>query len=286
MSQQQQEQNTSIYSSETVYRPPTEENSALLEVALGCSWGKCTFCDFAKDRFVIHPLPKIIQNLQVLGMVCPEKTRLFLLGENAFVLSTQMLLDIIDAANTYMPEVTEFAMYARVDDVLRKSPQELRQLRERGVCDLHIGIESGSDSILAMVNKGVTSSDMLQATRRLDEAGIGYYFTVILGLGGKAYRNLHALETSRLINQTHPKEIWCLALKIWPDTPLEKQAKRGEFERMTHREMLLEERILLENLTVENCNFTDTTVLNRFTIAGRLPEQKGELLRAINLLLG
>ena len=215
----------------------------------------------------------------------PDKKRLFFLGENAFGLSFDKLKQIIGMANAFMPNVKEFAMYARVDDVLRKTPEELRQLREMGVCDLHIGIESGSDSILLMMNKGVTSFDMIQAFQKLDKAGIGYYVTIILGLGGKAYRNLHAMETVRLLNRLHPKCIWALKLKVWDKTPLDKMVKRGEFEPMSNRDILFEERMLLEGLTLDDCFYMDTTVLDKYTIQGYLPEGKEQMLGMINRLL-
>lgn len=275
----------SIYTHEEIYRPPQEDSSACLEVALGCSWGKCLFCDFAKDKFQIHSMAKIEWNLRMLGRLEPDKKRLFFLGENAFVLSFDQIKQIIGMANTFMPNVKEFAMYARVDDVLRKTPEELRQLREMGVCDLHIGIESGSDSILLMMNKGVTSFDMIQAFQKLDKAGIGYYVTIILGLGGKAYRNLHALETVRLLNRLHPKCIWALKLKVWDKTPLDKMVKRGEFEPMSNRDILFEERMLLEGLTLDDCFYMDTTVLDKYTIQGYLPEGKEQMLGMINRLL-
>lgn len=148
---------------------------------------------------------KIEWNLRMLGRLEPEKTRLFLLGENAFCLSFEQLSQIFALAKTFMPNVREFAMYARIDDVLRKTPEELRQLREMGLSDLHIGVESGSDPILLWMNKGVTSFEMLQAFKMLDRAEIGYFITIILGLGGKYYRNLHAIETANLLNRIHPK---------------------------------------------------------------------------------
>lgn len=277
---------SSIYTHEEIYRPPQEEGSACLEVALGCSWGKCLFCDFAKDKFCIHPIAQIEWNLRMLGRLEPEKTRLFLLGENAFTMSFEQLKKIIELTHTFMPNIKEFAMYARIDDVLKKTPEELYQLKEMGVCDLHIGVESGSDPILLMMNKGVSSFDMIQAFKMLDAAGIGYYITIILGLGGKNYRNLHALETARLLNRLHPKCIWALKLKVWKNTPLEKMVKKGEFTPMTDWEILLEERILLESLTLEDCFYMDTTVLNRFTIQGFLPSGKELMLQTINRLLG
>lgn len=276
----------SIYTHEEIYRPPQEESSACLEVALGCSWGKCLFCDFAKDKFCIHPMSKIEWNLRMLGRLEPEKKRLFFLGENAFVMSFEQLKQIIEMAHTFMPNVTEFAMYARADDVLRKTDEELRQLREMGLCDLHIGVESGSDPILLMMNKGVTSFDMLSAFKKLDAAGIGYYVTIILGLGGKEYRNLHALETAKLLNRTHPKCIWALKLKLWENTPLMKMAQRGEFTPMKNWEILVEERMLLDELCVTDCFYMDTTVLDKFTIQGFLPEGKEMMIHTIDRFLG
>lgn len=276
----------SIFSHDTIYIPPHEEQSAPLEVALGCSWHRCRFCDFAKDEFRIHPMEKIEQNLWILSQFHPETKRLFLLGENAFVMSFQQLSRIFDLRDTYMPWAKEVAMYSRVDDILRKTEDELRILHERGLQALHIGMESGSDSILKQMNKGVTTFDMLEAFRKLERAGIDYYLTIIMGLGGWTFSRLHAVETARLLNQTHPKNIWCLKLKLWEDTPLYKDYKKGLFDMMTPEEILAEERILLENLTVTDCLFEDTTVLDKYTLVGMLPEKKKDLLEAMKILLG
>lgn len=275
----------SLFSHDTIYIPPHEETSAPLEVALGCSWHKCRFCDFAKDKFCIHPIEKIEQNLYLLSKFYPKNQRLFFLGENAFVMNAKQLNAILDLRDVYMPWAKEVAMYSRVDDILRKTDEELQMLHERGVKALHIGMESGSDSILEQMDKGVTSFEMLEAFRKLEQAGIDYYLTIIMGLGGRTFSRLHAMETARLLNQTHPKNIWCLKLKLWEDTPLYKDYKKGIFDMMTPEEILAEERILLENLTVTDCLFEDTTVLDKYTLVGMLPEKKKDLLEAINILL-
>ena len=281
-----QEMYASIYSHETVYRPIAEEHSTLLEVAVGCSWGKCAFCDFAKDKFHIAEPEEIRRRLEVLAQLEPEAKRVFLLGENAFVLSAEQLLEIMEMTRRYLPQVTQFAAYARADDVLRKTPDQLRQLRQAGMADLHIGLESGSDSILTMMNKGETAFQLLTAFRNLDGAGIGYYVTVILGLGGRAYRNLHVMETARLLNQIHPKQIWCLKLSLWQGTPLDQMVKRGEFEVMSPQEVLGEEIILLEHLNLSNCMYIDTTVLDTYTVMGNLPKDKEAMLSALYSLAG
>ena len=271
----------SIYTHDTIYLPPSEQDCAALEVALGCSHAKCRFCDFAKDPFQIHSMEQIRRNMQILGRFRPDAYRLFLLGENAFVLDYQKLCQIFDMTDQYMPNIHEFSMYSRIDDIARKTDEELRMLHKMGLSTLHIGLESGSDSILL----GVTSMDMLVQLRRLEAVGIEYYVTIILGLGGRRFSVHHALATARLLNQLHPADIWCLKLKLWPDTPLYKDAKKWHFDMMNDAEMLWEERIMLENLTVKDCMFHDTTVLNTYTIQGRLPEEKASLLDAIDMLL-
>lgn len=275
----------SIYTHDTIYLPPHEQTTAALEVSLGCSWHRCTFCDFAKDTFRIHPMERLEHDLKILAELRPEDTRLFFLGENAFCMDAGRILEIIGLTHRYMPKVREYAMYSRIDDILRKTDQELARLAGEGVQVLHIGVESGSDSILEARNKGITSAQVIEALTRLDQVGIDYYLTIIPGLGGRTFSRLHAIETARMLNQVHPRNIWCLKLKLWEDTILYKEAQAGNFDEMTPAEILREERLLLENLTVTDCLFEDTTVLDQFTIQGALPGKKGELLGAIDYLL-
>ena len=276
----------SIYTHDTIYLPPHEQATAALEVSLGCSWHKCTFCDFAKDAFRIHPMERIVHDLKILAQLRPDDTRLFFLGENAFCMGAERLLAIIEEVRRSMPKVREYAMYSRIDDILRKSDQELKMLAGEGIQALHIGVESGSDSILEARKKGITSAEVIEALRRLDQVGIDYYVTVIPGLGGRSFSRLHAIETARMLNQVHPRNIWCLKLKLWEGTPLYKEAKAGMFDEMTPKEILREERLLIENLTVTDCLFEDTTVLDEFTVQGVLLGQKKELLGAVDYLLG
>lgn len=275
----------SIYTHDTIYLPPHEERSAALEVQLGCSWHRCTFCDFTKDKFTIHPIEKIEQNIQILSFLQPENPRLFLLGENAFCLPMDFLMQIITFRDKYMPKAHEISMYSRIDDITRKSDEELRLLKSQGLSALHIGMESGSDSILLERKKGITSHDIIRELHRLDAVGIDYYLTIIPGLGGRTFSRMHALETARVLNQVHPKNIWCLKLYLYENTELYKEEKSGHFDMMNAREILLEERLMLENLNVKNCLFEDTTVLDQYTITGMLPDKKHELLHAIDYLL-
>ena len=230
-------------------------------------------------------MEKIEKNLKILAQLRPEDRRMFFLGENAFCMETERILKIMDLVGVHMPTVREYAMYSRIDDILKKTEKELFLLKKRGLSALHIGVESGSDSILEERKKGITSAQTVEALLRLDKVGVDYYLTVIPGLGGRTFSRLHAIETARMLNQVHPRNIWCLKLKLWEDTLLYKEAQEGRFDMMSPAEILREERLLIENLTVSDCLFEDTTVLDQFTIVGMLPDKKRELLHAIDYLL-
>ena len=275
----------SIYTHDTIYLPVSEDKSAALEVCLGCSWAKCRFCDFARDMFVAHPIEKIESNLKVLAALQPENPRLFFLGENAFCLPAERLLQIMGLAGRYMPNVTAFAMYARIDDIERKSDEDLARLAEMGLDALHVGVESGCDEVLEYMNKGITAAQTVRELHRLDAAGIGYHITIVPGLGGKTYSKYHAQQTARLIDQINPRSVWCLKLHLFPGTPLHREHEMGSFDQMTPVEVLQEEYFMLQNLHHVHTFFMDTTVLDKCTLQGNIPEDMEELLLGASMLI-
>lgn len=273
-----------LYSKEEVYRPYWERNSALLEVTEGCSWHKCAFCDFVNDAFGVFSLKEIEEKAKMLAEISRDKNRIFFLGENPFVLRTELLLAICDCVQRQMPWITEISMYARVDDVLAKTDDEIRILRQHKIVHLHIGMESGSDEILSLMNKGVTSAQVIEACRRLKNAGITYSFTMITGLGGRKLTEEHIRGSIALLNQVQPATLWLMGLRIWKDTPLAKMIESGNFVPTTPDERLLETRRLIAGLELEKCYIADTTVLNKYTLIGELPTQKEMLLEQIKNL--
>ena len=275
-----------LYDDDVVYRSPIENGSALLEVTKGCSWGKCLFCDFTRDKKGIVPLSRIEEKTELLSQVIDGNERLYLLGCNPFYLDTGMLMAILELIHKNLPSVKTVSMYARADDVNRKSVEELRLLNENGIKELHIGIESGSDRILKFHNKGETSADLKMAFDKLDENGYFYHVTVIPGLGGVELSREHAVKTAELLSSINPVSIWCIMLKLWPDTPLYRLWERGEFHQMTPMDVLKEERLMLSLMDMKNpCLYTDSTVLNKYTILGQLPELKERMLAQIDRLI-
>ena len=276
---------TPLYSNEVIYRPVGERDSAFLEVASGCSWAKCAFCDFIHDEYYLFPLNEVEEKAKIINGAYSDRSRLFLLGQNSFSLSMSYLEQVFEIVRRHLPNIREVSMYARADDITGKTMADLGLLRAMGLRELHVGVESGSDRVLESVNKGVTVSDMEAAFHALDEVGIDYSVTSVLGLGGKGLSNEHALATAALYNKIAPVSIWCLALKVWPGTPLARLVEAGGFVPCTYREMLIEEKTMLLNMEKASGYFMDTTCLGKYTIRAMLPDGRQNLIDSIDWLL-
>ncbi len=276
-----------LYDNEEFYRPPREEYSAFLEIAYGCRWGACSFCDFIKDEYKVYTLRDISRKAQLLAQVMEGRTRIHFLGCNPLALPTDFLLDVFMLVRRYIPQATEYSMYARAEDVLAKKGAELDSLVRAGLTDVHVGIESGSDLILEMHNKGENSGQMIEACRELERAGIACHISLIPGLGGRRLSRLHAEKTAQLLSQIHPASVWCIGLKIWEGTPLAEAVQQGLFDPMDYRQMLQELRYMIALTEMEgpDCIFTDSSVLGLYTVEGRLPSGKADLLHVCDQLL-
>lgn len=275
-----------LYSTDTVYPPPLESRSALLEVTTGCSYRRCKFCDFPKDTFSIFSMAEIARKIELLRLVIDGNPRLHLLGCNPFCLHTRQLLGILAMIHDRLPCVNEVSMYARADDILRKTGDELKALRHAGLTDLHIGLESGSNAVLAFHEKGETIEDIEEAMNTLDRYGIRYHLTAIPGLGGRELSREHAVKTAAVISRHTPMSVWCIALKIWPDTPLSRMVEEGEFCPLSFEEILAEEREMVSRIDMKiPMLYVDSTVLNKYTIIGMLPEQKDAILQQMDRLI-
>ncbi|MEA4920560.1 MAG: radical SAM protein [Clostridiaceae bacterium] len=281
-----EEINSLLYDYPEVYRPPFEAESALLEVTHGCSYGKCFFCDFARDEYFPFELEDIERKIKLLSHVIDGNDRLYFLGSNPFCLPSKRILTIIDLVHKYLPCVNEISMYARADDINRKPWSDMMELKHAGLTDLHVGLESGSDRILKLHNKGETVFDIQKALDTLASCEIGYNLTAILGMGGRDLSYEHAVKTAMLFNMLTPISIWCMALKIWPNTPLYYLAENGGFIQMTPLEILREERHMLGLMDMKKgCIYVDSTVLNKYTLSARLPHSKDSALENLDRLI-
>ena len=282
--------NREIYRHDIVYRPPLEVDSVLLEVTVGCTYGKCGFCACAcqkKNLFQIISIDELRKNIVVLSKDANNRKKavIFFLGFNAFALDTGLLLERFNIVHEFMPWIKKINMYARAQDVLKKSRKELEQLKRSGLGELHIGLESGSDVVLQMCNKGETSDEMLKCFKILDFVGIPYNLSAIVGLGGRKNCWIHATQTAELCNKVHPKSLRVMALTIWPGSPLEKEKKEGRFIQLTPKEEILEQRLLLEKLEVDNCLLDATHLSNSVPVRGYLMKDKEDMMDEMDRII-
>ena len=273
------------FTGEEIYLPIWEKDSMPLEVQLGCSWHRCKFCDFANDQCYVFSLPEVEAKAQMLAPYMQDAKRVFLLGENALMLPMDHLRVIMAIVHAYFPNATQVASYGRFDDVMRKTDDELAELAGLGLCEVHIGLESGCQDVLDFMDKGIKLSDALVACERLHALGIAISFTMIDGIGGVELSQRHARESAEFLNAAQPKNIWTTGLLLWPNTPLFRIAGEGGFNQLTFRQQLHEVRELVAGLELSDCTFVDSTILGDFTVQGHLPEQKESMLAAMDRLL-
>lgn len=275
-----------IYRSEEIYRPPLEARSALLPLTRGCSWGRCKFCYFASERFSAIDADDFERRAARLADIHDGRTRMHLTGDDPFCLPTQILAARFETVRRYMPSITAFSMYARADELLRRTDAEMEDLIALGLRALHIGVESGSARVLAMHDKGETPEEIEAAILRARSFGLECHATIIGGLGGRGLSLEHAAQTAALINRAAPVSVWSIGLKVWPNTPLEAMARRGEFAQMSYGEILIEEREMIEAIDITMpCLFVDSTAMGRCTIMATLPDQRDWALAKIDELL-
>lgn len=263
-----------MHYSEKVYRPPSEANSLILQVTQGCSHNNCAFCSMYHGiQFRVEPMEQIEEDLQEASPYDGTWDRIFLINGNAFVLNSQKLLDIADLIHRYMPSIKTISMYARIDDVARKSVAELKLLRQAGINALYIGSETGSDALLDRVDKGYKAADIVEQCKKLEEAGFDYVLSYLSGLAGKGRGDENAVATAKIYNQLKPAMIGASSLTLFPDTWLYGDLEDGKFEESTELEIVKEFHTLVSYLETKTYFWAGHNTIAT-PVAGRIPEEK------------
>lgn len=261
-----------------VVRPPYEAQSAYLQVTSGCSHNACRFCTYYKDApFAVSPENEIIEDLQELKSYGIPFPRIWPQGADPFLLSFDRLKRIAELIHTYLPFVKSIGGYGRVDSLRNKTAEQLRELKDLGYSGIVFGIESGDEKILSYMNKGYHADEIVPQLSKMDEAGLPYEVIFLSGLGGRGYGLGHAQKTAEALNQLHPDRILIAGLTIFPDTPLMKDVRSGEFQEATEGERILELQEFIRCLQIPTLiDATNASIIT--TIYGRIPEQKQEML--------
>ncbi len=269
---------------EPLFRPPGEGRSAIIQATIGCSWNKCAFCEmYSSKDFKIRSIDKLKKEIKVLSRLYKGKSRkVFIADGDAFVMSADKLLAILDEINESFGNLQRISAYAMPKQVISKTDQELIKLKEAGLKLLYIGIETGDDELLELVNKGETFSSTVKGIQKAHEAGIDTSIMIINGLGGKKYSTQHAINSAKVINMINPKFLSTLTLSLPFGYEHFKERFRGDYVQQTIVELFIELKMFIENLNVENVIYRSNHVSNNLLLSGTLSRDRKKLIEQID----
>lgn len=266
----------------SVYRPPNEANSLLMQVTIGCSWNKCTFCTmYTDEKFRVRPFNEVEEDVKNFQYKCLIEN-IFLCDGDALVLSNRKLMEILELIKKNFPYCLRVSSYATPMNIIKKSDEELQELVAMGLDRLYVGLESGSDSVLKYINKNVSRQEVIDACKKAKRNGFSLNLSMISGLGGRKYFEQHAVETASAISEIDPDFCRLATLVITDEAPLKKELESGDFKELLPRETLEEIRIMIESINTTKCQFTSSHPSNHIHIQGYLPEDRAKLLREID----
>ncbi|MCG2733446.1 MULTISPECIES: radical SAM protein [Pseudodesulfovibrio] len=270
----------------TIIRPPSEADSILLQVTLGCSHGKCAFCGaYQGKRFGIKDRETVVRDIAFAARHCRRQRRVFLCDGDAMILPQPRLLEILADIRRELPWVTRVGTYASAKSLRSKSDAQLAELRAMGLGIVYMGLESGDDMVLAAMGKNGNSATIVEQGRRARQAGFKLNVTVINGLGGVEGSLAHARATATALNAMDPDQIGALSLMLVPGTPLHARHARGEFVLPDAHGMLAEIREMLAGLHLTRGLFLANHASNYLPLKVRLPSGKDAALGEIDAAL-
>ena len=266
-----------------IYRPPSEAYSLIIQVTVGCTHNGCTFCpSFKEKKFRLKPFETVLADLQEARVYYRHVNRVFLADGDAFCMATGKIMRILDVIREIFPECERVGVYGRASQILRKSDEELKKLKQAGLGIIYIGAESGSDEVLRRVNKGETAQEIIQAVQKAQGAGIMTSVTLISGLGGRELMVEHAVKTGELITAMNASYVGFLTLLLEHEAPLFADVQSGVFELLTPFEVMEELEMIFEHThcTGETV-FRSNHASNWLALKGTLPQDKERMLEQI-----
>jgi radical SAM superfamily enzyme YgiQ (UPF0313 family) len=267
-------------------RPPSEANSILLQATVGCSHNKCTFCGAYRDvRFKIKKDDIIMEDIAFAARYCKNQTRVFICDGDALIIPQKRLLNILVSVEQQLPWVTRVGTYANTKGLDRKTPEELKELKNRGLGIIYMGLESGDDQTLKQIRKGADSQRMIAMGKKVGAAGIKLSVTVLLGLGGKERSIIHARETGRVLSAMDPEYVGALSLMLVPGTPMHRDYQAGGFTLLKPDEMLRELKEMITHTDLTHGRFHANHASNYLPIRATLPFDKEKTLHLIDRAL-
>jgi radical SAM superfamily enzyme YgiQ (UPF0313 family) len=271
-----------------IYRPPSEANSLLVQVTIGCSHNSCVYCDMYRDKqFRPKPWEQIEADLREAAALAGSfrSDRVFLCDGDALILSTKRLLQILEGIRTHLPWVERVGTYGDTRSVGKKSIAELQELRAAGLGIVYHGMETGDPQVLELIDKGGTQPELIETADKLRAAGITHSVIVLLGIGGVALSEQHAHNTAKTLTRMDPPYVGALTTTIVPGTPLADMAADGRFVLPSKFRMLEELRTIVAESEFSNCRFSSNHASNYLPLRGTLPQDQPRLVALLDEVL-
>lgn len=270
----------------TVIRPPSEAGSIILQVTVGCSHNRCTFCGAYKDEQFRYKDPKIInRDLDYAARHYSRNSRLFLADGDVLTIPQHRLIALIDAIRSKLIAVRRIRLYGSGKSIRTKSLADLLTLKERGIDRIYMGLESGDDSVLSAIRKGNTSQQLIEAAQKVRKAGIFLSVTVLLGIAGAEKSIQHAIATAQVLNQMAPNQIAALTVMPTPGTPLYDDICQGRFTLPDELALMRELKTMVSHISLDRVQFQSNHASNFLPIDCRLSRDKGAVLVMIDQAL-
>jgi len=269
-----------------IYRPPSEAESLILQVTVGCSYNRCTFCSAYQGKsFRIKSFEEVKEDIDEVSPYGSRIQKVFLADGDALAIPQKDLLRILEYLKKRVTGLERVGIYANAKDILKKDLGELKTLKDLGLGIIYLGLESGHREVLKRIKKNATIDQMIRASKRVKESGILLSVTVLLGIGGLEYSQAHAEETGKILSEMDPDFVGALSLMIVPGTPIEREIQSGKLILPDPYGLIQELETMIENCNVTKCFFASNHASNYLPLRIKLPEEKEAALKRIREVL-
>jgi len=269
-----------------IFRPPSEANSLILQVTVGCSYNRCTFCGAYREKsFRVKSFDEVKNDIDEVSLYGTPIPRVFLADGDALILPEKELVQILDYLKLKLNGLERIGTYANAREILKRDREELQHLKELGLGMIYLGLESGDPKVLQRIKKNATVDQMIHAAAKVREAGILLSVTVLLGIGGVEGSQRHAEDTGTVLSKMDPDFVGALSLMVVPGTPIERELQTGQWALPTPFGLIEELQTMIAHCEFSRCLFASNHASNYLPLKIQMPEQKEEALRRIREVL-
>lgn len=267
---------------EPLFRPPSEADSLILQVTYGCSWNRCSFCEmYTSKKFHLKTPKEILNEIQAVALLKTGIRKVFLADGNPMVLSFDRLMFILNAIKKYLPQVRRVTTYALPSDILSKSHEELSELRKAGLSMVYVGIESGDDEVLKLINKSESYDSTIEGLLKAKAANIKLSVIILNGVGGLVFSHQHAVNSAKILNIIQPEFASSLVLSFPYGQKHYEDKFLGKYVEMSIIDLLSEMEIFISHTKLNATIFRSNHASNYISLDGILPRDKEQFLNRL-----